>query len=261
MAKTALCVGINDYPGTESDLAGCVNDARAWEQALRSRGYTTKTLLDGAATKSAMVTALQDLIGTAEPGDTVAFTYSGHGSWLPDDNSEEPDGRDEMLCPHDVAAGAYLLDDELHRIFSSKKDRVRIVFISDSCHSGTVFKFAPPVGNGHRPRVRFLPPSRFVKTEAEMAKLRQLTARPVARSKAYPALLLAGCTDLQFSYDAWFGDTPHGAFTYFALSELARSPGSPRAWMDGIRNHLPTPQYPQSPQLRGSKAERLGPMF
>ncbi len=27
MAKKALCIGINDYPGTGSDLAGCVNGA------------------------------------------------------------------------------------------------------------------------------------------------------------------------------------------------------------------------------------------
>ena len=26
MNKKALCVGINDYPGTSNDLAGCVND-------------------------------------------------------------------------------------------------------------------------------------------------------------------------------------------------------------------------------------------
>ena len=30
MAKHALCIGINDYPGTGSDLSGCVNDANDW---------------------------------------------------------------------------------------------------------------------------------------------------------------------------------------------------------------------------------------
>jgi hypothetical protein len=28
MAKHALCIGINDYPGTKMDLDGCVNDAK-----------------------------------------------------------------------------------------------------------------------------------------------------------------------------------------------------------------------------------------
>lgn len=27
MATRALCIGINDYPGTDNDLSGCVNDA------------------------------------------------------------------------------------------------------------------------------------------------------------------------------------------------------------------------------------------
>jgi len=30
MAKLALCIGINDYPGTVNDLSGCVNDAQDW---------------------------------------------------------------------------------------------------------------------------------------------------------------------------------------------------------------------------------------
>ena len=27
MTKEALCIGINNYPGTPTDLAGCVDDA------------------------------------------------------------------------------------------------------------------------------------------------------------------------------------------------------------------------------------------
>ena len=30
MGKKALCIGINDYPGTGMDLRGCVNDADDW---------------------------------------------------------------------------------------------------------------------------------------------------------------------------------------------------------------------------------------
>ena len=47
MAKYALCIGINDYPGTDSDLSGCVNDANDWAAALTNEAskqprYTTK---------------------------------------------------------------------------------------------------------------------------------------------------------------------------------------------------------------------------
>ncbi len=33
MSKKALCIGINDYPGTQNDLSGCVNDANDWAAA------------------------------------------------------------------------------------------------------------------------------------------------------------------------------------------------------------------------------------
>ena len=90
MAKRALCVGINDYPGTGSDLRGCVNDARDWEKELADRGYEVQILLDGAATRAGMVEALTALINEAKEGDCLVFTFSGHGSWQPDDDADEP---------------------------------------------------------------------------------------------------------------------------------------------------------------------------
>ena len=42
----ALCIGINNYPGTGSDLSGCVNDANDWAKELNSRGYNVEKLLD-----------------------------------------------------------------------------------------------------------------------------------------------------------------------------------------------------------------------
>ena len=46
MALKSLCIGINDYPGTGSDLNGCVNDALDWAAELRGRGFETITLLN-----------------------------------------------------------------------------------------------------------------------------------------------------------------------------------------------------------------------
>ena len=50
MAKRALCIGINDYPGTDSDLAGCLNDACDWTAILEQRGFSVQKLLDQQAT-------------------------------------------------------------------------------------------------------------------------------------------------------------------------------------------------------------------
>ena len=56
MAKKALCIGINDYPGTQSDLSGCVNDAHDWENVLDARGFSVTMLL---ALEQAFATAGQ----------------------------------------------------------------------------------------------------------------------------------------------------------------------------------------------------------
>ncbi|HLG30174.1 MAG TPA: caspase family protein, partial [Candidatus Brocadiales bacterium] len=84
MVKKALCIGINDYPGTGSDLSGCVNDAADWKTALEQRGFAVQQLMDKQATKQAMLQGIQSLVQEAKSGDVVCITYSGHGSWIPD---------------------------------------------------------------------------------------------------------------------------------------------------------------------------------
>jgi hypothetical protein len=62
MSKRALCMGINNYPGTHMDLSGCVNDANDWAAELAGRGFAVSKLIDSQATKAAMVNAIQSLI-------------------------------------------------------------------------------------------------------------------------------------------------------------------------------------------------------
>ena len=79
MDKRALCIGINDYPGTGSDLAGCVNDANDWAEALAGRGFEVSVMLDAAATREAMLEGMRKLVSAADSGDVVVISYSGHG--------------------------------------------------------------------------------------------------------------------------------------------------------------------------------------
>ena len=258
-AKTALCVGINNYPGTANDLFGCVNDAKDWKKALADRGFEVDTLLDSQATAAAIREALEDQVRTAVKGDTVVFTYSGHGSWLPDDeDDEEVDGRDEMICPYDVDDGGAIMDDDLHEIFRQRAQGVRLVFISDSCHSGTVSRMFPPpaeVGKQYA-RPRFLHPKTFVKSKKLLKAIDRVAALPRTPQAKYPALLAAGCKDTEFSWDAHFGGRPNGAFTYFALKTLASQPKSYTAWMKSVRTKLPNTAHPQSPSLYGNSTSK-----
>nr|HQU89930.1 caspase family protein [Denitromonas sp.] len=138
MSKRALTIGINDYPGTDGDLSGCINDAQDWAAVLGGKGYAVTSLLDEAATLDAMVEKIGDLITSAVKGDSLIITYSGHGTWVPDRSGDEADGRDEALCPHDIGDGKILLDDDLRNLFDQRPAGVRVVLIPDSCHSGSV---------------------------------------------------------------------------------------------------------------------------
>jgi hypothetical protein len=257
--RYALSIGINDYPGTGNDLVGCVNDANDWAEELTKRGYEVETMLDGAATGDAIRDGIRRRLHSAGSGDTVVITYSGHGTWVPDADGDEPDGRDEALCPYDLMTAGPLLDDDLYDLFTDRERGVRVVLISDSCHSGTVTSLAPALSaDTQTPQVRFLPPSLFL--DAEQAARAARVARVARGRTRHAALLLSGCQDLEYSYDAWFGGRPNGAFTYVALAVLRELPEAAtyRDWMTAIRGRLPSQDYPQTPGLRGSSTQKRG---
>lgn len=280
MAKLALCVGINNYPGTQMDLAGCVNDATDWAAELAARGFAVSTLLDSQATKSAMSQAFTGLIGRAAPGDSVVITFAGHGTYVPDLNGDEVDGLDEGLCPFDIQTGAgALVDDEIAAIFAARKSGVKLVLISDSCHSGTVTRVAGPDPDAADdvPRPRFLPMGNWLPPEKlpRGASGQPLTTVAVssgaspfagAMNKASSDLLLAGCKEgpNNYSYDARIKGRPNGAFTYYALKALKALPaGATYAqWIAAVTpRYLPSVSYPQVPQIVGNAAARAMKIF
>jgi len=265
MAKHALCVGINDYPGTGSDLAGCVNDANDWGKVLAARGFSVSKMLDKQATGKAMRKAFADIVGGAKRGDTVVIQYSGHGSFVPDQDGDEPDGTDECLCPYDIGSNGPITDDELFDIYMDRERGVKLVIISDSCHSGTVAKFAPMAkGKARQERkVRFLPPEVFLsRRDFAVLGMRRAMRRSSPPGR-YAALLMSGCQDTEYSYDAYFQGRPNGAFTVAALGALKKlAPNaSYREWFRAIRQALPSQQYPQSPNLYGSSSMKRWKVF
>lgn len=254
MGKYALTIGINNYPGTNNDLSGCINDAKDWAHELKQRGFEVTELHDQHATKSRMIEQMGAVIAKANRGDIAVITYSGHGTWQPDQDGDEPDFRDEALCPYDLSNGP-LLDDDLYDIFTAARAGARIVFISDSCHSGTVAKFAPAFSER---KVRYMPPESYEKDPKKLALARRVERVPVRGTSRATALLLAGCKDVEYSYDATFNGRPNGAFTRVALEALKGLPASAtyREWHDAIRTRLPSMDYPQTPLLTGTRTQK-----
>ncbi|HUR12601.1 MAG TPA: caspase family protein [Flavitalea sp.] len=270
MKKSALCIGINDYPGTGSDLSGCINDVNDWAKVFTDRGFQVQKLQDKQATKKAILDAMASLIENAAKGDSIIFQYSGHGTYIPDDDGDEADGTDECLCPHDLNTKGPITDDELYELYLSKKPGVKLVVFSDSCHSGSVTRFAPiqtpPPVTGKNPpvrKVRFLPPSVFL-SKKDLDKLGTINLfRSASPPGRYGSLLFAGCQDNEYSYDAYFNNRPNGAFTYVALETLKKlkPTATYQEWFRMIRSILPSQQYPQSPNIFGSKTMKKWKIF
>jgi hypothetical protein len=78
-------------------------------------------------------------------GDIYVLSYSGHGGQIPDVSHDEADKQDETWCLYD----GELIDDELYLELARFKSGVRVLVLSDSCHSGTVTReFRPPSPSG-----------------------------------------------------------------------------------------------------------------
>jgi metacaspase-1 len=144
MAKgICLSIGLNavnpiKYGGWDGSLGGCENDARDIANIASSRGFTSQILLTKDATTTALLSKLQSAAKELVSGDILLLFYSGHGGQIGDINADEPDDMlDETWCLFD----RMLIDDELYSMWSKLKSGVRVLVMSDSCHSGTMTKF------------------------------------------------------------------------------------------------------------------------
>ena len=257
--KRALCIGINDYPGTSNDLRGCVNDARGWRSMFDQLGFCiVKILVDASATPKNVKDELLQLVKLSESGDVLAITYSGHGTTTPDLDGDEDDGRDEAICLY----GGLMIDDEIRSILKQVKEGVKVTFISDSCHSGTVTRaFLSAINNYDvYAKSRYLPP----KDDIEAISLGTL---PLKKGVFIPEngmkeILLAGCKSTEYSYDAFFNGMNMGAFSHYALLILRDNPRiTYNDFYKKVRTYLPNGQYPQTPQLEGSAENKNSYMF
>lgn len=217
----SLHLGLNyvdpkHYNGWDGELFACEADARDMTALAKSRGFKTQTLIRKQVTAKAVTGAILKAARALKKGDTFFLTYSGHGGQVPDLNGDEGrfgvavgdtlDQQDETWCLYDRE----LVDDELAALYAKFKAGVRILVLSDSCHSGTVTRRIERMPRG---RVRLLPPAQAKAVYEKNKKLYdgiqdRLSGSEEQEIKA-TVLLISGCQDRQLSRD---GDL-NGAFT------------------------------------------------
>lgn len=266
--KRALCVGINDYPYDGNDLNGCVNDANAWAQTLNDNydfsDADIKILLDSDATKKNIIDELKNLLTGANEGDVLVFTNSSHGSYVADTSGDEPK-YDEILCPYDIGDNQ-IVDDELRELFQNLSDKVRLTVILDNCFSGTATRAAigdilPGMKTPDDRRLRFLSPALRglpVLENPWKAKPKSDGLHPESKMNE---VLLTGCSDKEYSYDAFFHGTYHGAMTYYALRAIREA--NYQITYDQLHQRLGAliEDYPQHPQLEGKSLNKKRQIF
>ena len=249
MAKgLSLHIGLNSidskhYNGWSGKLRACEKDATDMEAIAAAQQFETRILLGKMASRENVINHIKDVAQQLEPGDIFFISYSGHGAQLPDLNGDEPDGLDEIWCLYNGG----MLDDELDELWTLFKSDVRILVISDSCHSGTIVKSVDNVVySKHHPR--FMD---FQKTLATYLKNKDFYDGLLQKHKDIISteieleasiILISGCQDNQYSFDG----VANGAFTA-ALKRTWRGgqfEGSYRSFHRKILNILPAYQSP-----------------
>jgi metacaspase-1 len=269
MAKRAVLIGVNKYQIPGADLRGCVNDVKNVQAVLTQLyGFATDditVLTDFAATKKNMEAAIRKLVRSGRKGDVLLLHYSGHGSNVPDNNGDEADRRDEILCPTDLDWKKPMRDDWLRETFDSMRSGVNLTVIMDCCHSGTNTRAIQPPD---APVIERYLPSPWDLVAAESGRELRGQLRGTFRSAGkttqerrdivtvdIPEVLITGCRDTQTSADAYIGGDYNGALTYNLVAALKEAQGklSYRDLHARTLAKLTSGDFDQVPQLEGNK--------
>lgn len=193
----AILVGVDTYSDPRNNLTYAKSDAKRLSDALaasQGRYYATedvKLLLDQNATPSSIASALEEAVNSAQPQDTILFSFAGHGV-------QGADGH------YYLAPSGFKIEDPIATGLSWSKlaqilgrSKARIILVLDACHSG-------------------------LSGSEGLASNDQAAAALLSGTRA-PMLVLAASKGREKSYEGkrWGG----GAFTY-ALSQVLKNDSS-----------------------------------
>lgn len=226
--KKACLVGIN-YNGTTAQLNGCVNDVFKLKKILIEKyGYEENNitlLTEKQATRKNILYSFKHLVETANPGDSICFTFSGHGYYTKDKQFEEADGKDELIVSYDYYA---VTDDEFKLIIDThlKKD-VKMFAMFDNCHSGTILDLKYKYENNKN----IITNSNYRETKGNV-------------------ILVSGCKDNQVSYDASINNQFNGVLTWVIINVLENNENITWAsLLKKAREIIAMNKFDQIPQL------------
>lgn len=254
IVKKALLIGIN-YIGTANELNGCINDSENLKKFLIQNNYINLadiTMMNDKLTgtlkpiKQNILFQFNNLVTFANQNKDkivkIFIAYSGHGIGVRDTDNDELDGQDEALVPLDYQSVGFIVDDVIRSTFIDKLPaNAQVVFLCDSCHSGTIMD------------LKYLYEVTLAKPE---------TANPKLAETKCNVVTISGCKDNQTSADAYVGNTYQGAMTAAFLNiykdEMSYKDviTKMRTWLTSNRD-----RFTQVPQLCSGKKIDLNTPF
>lgn len=261
----SLHLGLNlvdakQYAGWDGPLTACEFDAKDMAALAKAQGMKPTVLLTKQATRAKVMAAVAAAAKALQNGDLFFLSFSGHGGQVQDASGDEPDHRDETWCLWD----GQVIDDEVYAALSHFAAGVRIVVLSDSCHSGSAVRTGPPASGGARSREMPRPVAERVYRDHKAfydglqaklgrgqavdpdAALANVNAGPrlstAAKTFKASVLLISGCQDNQTSAD---GDH-NGLFTEHLLAvwRSGAFKGTYSQFHARIRARMPADQSP-----------------
>lgn len=266
MSGYSLHIGLNQidpkHYGNNGQLLGCENDARDMQEIADSKGFNSKLLLTPEATAANVIGIIKSAAENLKEGDIFFISYSGHGGQVTDTNNDETDQKDETWCLYD----RQLVDDELFTLWAGFNPGVRIIVLSDSCHSGTVTRVIEfesirgipdggAVDDAAYNGIRTLPQGRMQQVYSHNKDLydRIQVENPRGNRALVNAsiILISGCQDWQLSADqasnglftenlkeVWNGGTFGGSYLEFHEAISGRMPSyqKPNYYRQGVPN-------------------------
>lgn len=231
----ALIVGIGRYKvGTGWSTIHGDADVDLLVPALTKNGYSDiKTLINGQATKTSIVSELKSLAKRCKPGDKVYFHFSGHGQPMADLNGDEgKKGFDEAIVPHDAYKTVtsrvkdrfyngeqHLSDDELNPLFAAIKDKLgnegQLFIAIDACFSDDMQR-APGSEEAD------LPPTRGTSDKLNIRETSAITPKPKPYLPGAKMFVVSACksNERNFEHKASDGNL-YGSLTYFIYRQLS----------------------------------------
>jgi len=220
--RYALIVGIDKYDLKNSNLNGCVNDARDVYNTLTKYDYIQHQnivmLLDHAATKKNIIDHLSNFVSKLSTGDSLVYYHSGHGVQVADKNGDEVDGYDEALVTHDFKWNDPFTDDILRDILKDHPTDADIYLIFDTCYSGG---FEMNEGDNTSRTISS-------KTDIKNININRFGVKQ-KNTSTQRHLLLSGCRESQYSYETKIGAETRGLMT-FNLCEVLKNRNGKIKW-------------------------------